>query len=107
MEYKNKHPLIWVMQREWKSIWGKWPYLFMTIVGPLAGFFLVMWLFSANVPRNLPVAVIDLDHSSLSRQVSRMVDATPIAKINADYVSLEEAKESLEKGEVDAIVYIF
>ncbi len=106
MENKERHPFLWVMQREWKNIWGKWPYLFMTIVGPLAGFFLVMWLFSANVPRNLPVAVIDLDHSSLSRQVSRMVDATPIAKINADFVSLEEAKESLEKGEVDAIIYI-
>ena len=80
MEYKNRHPFLWVMQREWKSIWGKWPYLFMTIVGPLAGFFLVMWLFSANVPRDLPVAVVDLDHSGFSRQVSRMVDATPHSK---------------------------
>ncbi len=106
MEDKKKHPFLWVMQREWKSIGSKWPYLFITFVGPLTGFFLVMWLFSANVPRNLPVAVIDLDHSSLSRQASRMVDATPIAKINKNYISLDEAKRSLERGEIDAIVYI-
>jgi ABC-2 type transport system permease protein len=106
MENKRKHPFLWVMQREWRSIWGKWPYLFMTFVGPLAGFFLVFWLFSANVPRNLPVAIIDLDQTSFSRQVARMVDATPIAKINKDYTSLDEARKSLEKGEVDAILYI-
>jgi len=70
------------------------------------GFFLVVWIFSANVPRDLPVAVVDMDHTSLSRQIARMTDATPIAAIYRNFTSLEEAKKAMERGDADAVIYI-
>lgn len=48
---------------------------------PLAFGLLVAWIFAARVPRELPVAVLDEDHSALSRQLVRWVDATPGARV--------------------------
>jgi len=59
-----------------------------------------------GVPRNLPVAIVDNDFSALSRTVNRMVDATAIVATNRDFTSLSDAQRALEKGDVDAIVYI-
>ena len=44
---------------------------------PLLGVLVLWWIFSAGLPRHLAVGVVDEDHSSLSRQLVRMLDATP------------------------------
>ncbi len=58
------------------------------------------------VLEDIPVAVIDLDHSTLSRKTIEMVDAT--AKINVVYTcsSMEEAKDLFWKDQVKGIIYI-
>ena len=38
---------------------------------PMLGCLLFGWIFSAGLPQNLPIAVIDQDHSGLSRQLQR------------------------------------
>jgi ABC-2 type transport system permease protein len=50
-------------------------------------------IFSSGLPRDLPVAVVDQDHSRLSRQLVRMIDATPavrVAERPADPVAAQE-----------------
>ncbi len=79
---------------------------FITIAGPLIAFTLVAWIFSANVPRELPVAIVDLDNTALSRQIARMVDATAIAAINRNYTSLAEAQKAIEEGNADGVLCI-
>jgi ABC-2 type transport system permease protein len=101
-----KHPVLRVMNREMKRIAGKWSLIMVTIIGPLLAFLLIMSIFSANVPRNLPVAVVDIDHTSLSRTISRMTDATSIAAIDKSFMNLTEAQDAMERGKVDAILYI-
>lgn len=103
--FKHKS-FVKVFRRELHTIARSRSLLFATIIGPLMGFFLVVWIFSANVPRDLPVAVVDMDHTSLSRQIARMTDATPIAAIYRDFTSLEEAKKAMERGDADAVLYI-
>ena len=44
---------------------------------PLLAVALLWWIFSAGVPHGLPIGVQDEDHSTLSRQLTRMLDATP------------------------------
>lgn len=95
-----------VLGREFHTIARSRPLLFSTLIGLLVGFFLVVWIFSSNVPRDLPVAVVDMDHTSISRQIARMTDATPIAAVNKDFTSLEEAKKAMEMGTIEAVVYI-
>lgn len=106
MENQNHSPFRRVLHREWRRITRRWPLLFATFIGPLFSFFLIVWIFSANVPRQLPVAVVDLDHTALSRQISRMVDATSIAAVNRDFISLLDAQKAMDKGLVDAIICI-
>jgi ABC-2 type transport system permease protein len=100
------YPWSKVLKRELHRLFRQRTLLFITFIGPLLGFGLILWIFSANVPRNLPVAIIDLDHTTLSRQISRLTDATPIASVKRDFISLEEAKTAMENGKVEAALII-
>lgn len=103
---KEKSPFHKVVWREWRRITRRWPLLFTTFIGPIFSFLLIVWIFSSNVPRELPVAIVDMDHTSLSRQIARMTDATPVVAINRSYISLSEAHKAVQDGSADAILYI-
>ena len=106
MKTKNTAAFQNVLRRELERITQSWALLFMTIIGPAISVFLIVWIFSAGVPRDLPIAVVDLDHSSLSRKITSMVDASPVVAVHRNYVSLDEAKKAIENGTVDAALYI-
>ncbi|HEX3009134.1 MAG TPA: ABC transporter permease [Bacteroidales bacterium] len=103
---KEKSPFRKVISREWRRITRRWALLFATFIGPLFSFLLIIWIFVHNVPRELPVAVVDMDHTQLSRQIARMTDATSVASINKNFTSLEEGRKAVESGDVDAVIYI-
>lgn len=63
-------------------------------------------VFVNDTPRDLPVAVVDYDHSSLSRRALRMVEATPSVAIVANVQSVEEAKDLMVRGEVSGVLVI-
>ena len=59
-----------------------------------------------EVVKEVPVAVVDLDHSGLSRQLSRMADATEQIAVTVKPGSLKEASDLFYKGEVAGVVLI-
>ncbi|MBV7457514.1 ABC transporter permease [Acidovorax sp. sif1233] len=73
---------------------------------PLLAVALLWWIFSAGLPRHLPVGVVDEDHSSLSRQLVRMLDATPGVRIAQNHANTAEAERALRALEVYAVVTI-
>lgn len=73
---------------------------------PLLGVALLWWIFSAGLPRHLAVGVVDEDHSSLSRQLVRMLDATPGVQITQHYTNTAEAEHALRTVQVYAVVTI-
>lgn len=73
---------------------------------PLAFGLLVAWIFSARVPRELPVAVLDEDHSTLSRQLVRWVDATPGARVAETPTEPGAAFSSLRARRVFALLVV-
>lgn len=73
---------------------------------PLLAVALLWWIFSAGLPRHLPVGVVDEDHSSLSRQLVRMLDATPGIQITQHYANAAEAERALRAVEVYAVVTV-
>ena len=75
-------------------------YLFTGIIAPLISFCLIILIFSANVPRKLPVGVIDQDHTALSRRIIRMIGATPIARPDSRFSDPGEAHKALLSGEI-------
>lgn len=99
-------PFVQVVRRESRRIADSWVLIFATIVGPVAVFLLVTWMFSAGVVRDLPVAVVDLDQTAFSRKVTRMVDATPVCNVTQHLLSYREAQERMVRGEVNAVLVL-
>ncbi len=73
---------------------------------PLLAAALIWWIFSAGLPNQLPIGVMDQDHSSLSRQLVRFLDATPGLKVVRPYSDTFEATQGLRRAEVYAVVSI-
>ena len=62
--------------------------------------------YQAQVVTALPVAIVDLDHSALSRSLIRRVAATQGARLVAMPESVDEARRLLAVDDVDAILVI-
>ncbi|PLC04322.1 ABC transporter permease [Variovorax sp. RO1] len=73
---------------------------------PLLAVFLIWWIFSAGLPERLPIGVLDQDHSALSRQLVRFLDATPGLRVTQQYADEAEMQRALTSGAVDAAVQV-
>jgi ABC-2 type transport system permease protein len=73
---------------------------------PLLAVFLIWWIFSAGLPTRLPIGVLDQDHSALSRQLVRFLDATPGLRVAQQYADESEMQRALTSGAVDAAVQL-
>ncbi|MCE9679805.1 ABC transporter permease [Shewanella sp. AS1] len=94
-----------LLRRELKALWqDPWQLALISYI-PLLGVLALWWLFSAGVPRQLPVAVVDLDNSQLSRMLLRQLDASP-SITPVDYQSLFDAKAAMQSSNAYAIVLL-
>lgn len=67
----------------------------------------VLWaIFSSGIPRELPVAVVDLDHSSLSRKLVRYLDASPALHVVESFTSVHAGQAAIQSGEVYALISV-
>src|ERR1035437_3778718 len=95
-----------VIRRETSRIAGSWVLVFTTMIAPVAAFLVIMWLFSDGVVRDLPVAVVDMDHTAFSSRVTRMIDATPVCNVMCRLNSTDEARQMMDDGKIDSIVVL-
>ena len=73
---------------------------------PLLAVTLLWWIFSAGLPTRLPIGVLDDDHTALSRQLERFLQATPGLTVAERFDNAAEAERALRAGRVDAAVLI-
>jgi ABC-2 type transport system permease protein len=93
-----------VLRRECDHLWRHpWDLSFLTLV-PVLALLLCVWLFSAGRASDLPIAVLDQDHSVLSRAVIRALDAAPVLKVRVQVASDAEAVSLMRQGRVYALV---
>ncbi|WP_220719541.1 ABC transporter permease [Agarivorans litoreus] len=59
-----------------------------------------------QTPLQQPIAVINADGSQLSRQLIRMVDASPLLKVTSQVTSIEQAQQQLVEREVGGLLVI-
>ncbi|MBP7454418.1 MAG: ABC transporter permease, partial [Ottowia sp.] len=83
-------------QRPWDLAMVSWV--------PLLGVALLWWIFSAGLAQQLPIGVLDEDHSALSRQITRMLGASPGLRVAAQYTSAAEAEQALRAAQVYGVV---
>lgn len=94
------HPIRSSLRREWARLRADpWDAAMLGAI-PLALYLLTWWIFSAGVARELPLVVHDRDRSPVSRQLVRMLDASPgltvvqVAASDAEAVGLLRARQA-------------
>ena len=95
-----------VLQRELVRMTHQPIYLPLMLVLPLLSFAFFALLFNQGVARNIPIAILDEDHTTLSRKVAQMIDDTPTAMVAYDIQDIDEGERLMREGRVMAIVQI-
>lgn len=92
-----------LVRRELRALWrDPWQLALISYI-PLIGIFCLWWLFSAGLPRQLPVAIVDQDHSQLSRMLTRQLNANPVTDPQ-NFTDLAAAVSAMQQAKVYAIV---
>ncbi|MCF7483035.1 ABC transporter permease [Vibrio sp. J1-1] len=83
----------------------KWLFSCLTWVPILLA--LTIWgVFSAGIARDLPIGIVDMQHSQLSRKLIQSFDASPTLSVDYHYVSATEAKNAMIEGDIYAYAVI-
>lgn len=101
-----KPSLFAVVRRELKRASASWYTLVLFAVLPLLSFAVLLAIFRSGVPHDLPVVVVDEDHSALSRQLARMIDATPSMRVAAQAADVEEARGLILRNAAYAMILV-
>ncbi len=95
-----------MIAREWRVL-GKDPWLFGLVTWLPPVLFFLMWLImSAGIPRDLPVGIVDLDNSSLSRALIRHYDATSALTAETGFSNLLQGADALRAGRIYALIVL-
>ncbi len=95
-----------VMQRELGRLTHQPMYFTLLLVLPLVSFAFFALLFNKGVARDIPVAVLDQDHTTLSRKVTQMIEDTPTAMVSYGIQDMDEGERLMREGRIMAIVQI-
>jgi ABC-2 type transport system permease protein len=104
--FLRKNPFFRVLLREIDRMSGSTIYLFTTLIGPLISFIILLSVFSAGVPHNIPVGVVDMDNTNLSRKITMWINATQEAKVTMQLPNQEEAYQQMAEGKIDVVIVI-
>ena len=81
-----------VLRREIYRVARQPMYWLLTVILPIVAFAFFAVLLYKGVARDIPIAVVDQDNSTLSRKVTQMIDATPTAWVAYGVQGMEEAE---------------
>ncbi len=95
-----------VFKRELRQMFSRPIYLFATIL--IMGFCYTFFLslMQQGLPQKLPVAVVDLDNSTISKRTIRELNATPSTEIVLVTGSYLEARELMQSGDIFGFIVI-
>lgn len=101
----NKQSFIHSFTDTFKNLFTDVGPLLLIVLAPIIYGFLYPWPYADQVARQIPVAVVDYDNTSLSRQIIRYSMASPNLKITMAN-SVDEAKDLFWKGKIDGYLII-
>jgi len=73
---------------------------------PVLLFFLLWWIFSAGIPRDLAVGVVDLNHSKLSRSLIRQYDAHPGLNVVRHFPDVLQGVAAMRDTSISSLIVI-
>lgn len=98
--------LLDVIKRECRRLVSRPLYLFCMVIAPLFCYLFFTTLLDSGLPTNMPVGVVDQDMSTISRSLTRNLDAFGQTAVVAHYPSIREARTAMQRGEIYGFYYI-
>lgn len=92
--------------RELRRLTHQPMYFVLMFLLPLLSFVFFAVLFQKGVARDIPIAVLDQDRSTLSRKVTQMIEETPTALVAYGIQSMDEGERLMREGRISAVVQI-
>jgi len=80
-------------------------YIFCSVVFPLFLIFFFTSLFGQGLPTNMPAGIVDMDNTSTTRKLIRMLDSYQSSEVVAHYPTVNEARQAMQRGEIYAFFY--
>ena len=103
---KNLNDILRIANYECRSILRSLPVLLVMGGGIFFYGLLYNYMYSPNVLREVPVAIVDDSRTPLSRHYIRLLDATPQVRVQGVVTNLFQARERMKKGEVAGMVFL-
>lgn len=95
-----------LLARSIRQLCERKAYLFCMIVVPVGMAFFFLSLLGEGLPLNVPTAVVDLDNSTLSRNITRNLSTVETIDISMKLSSYDEAMAKVRQGEIFGFFYI-
>ena len=100
------HDLFHIWKEEFRTTFRDQGVLIFFILVPLVYPLIYAFIYTNETLRDVPVAVVDQSHSTLSREYLRKVDATPDVQIAAYCADMEEAQQMMKERRAYGIIYL-
>lgn len=92
--------LIQSIRRGWHTLISRKVFLTCLILVPLAFIFFFIDMMDEGVAMKVPSAVVDLDHSSMSRQVTRTLSSSELVDVSHKIESFHEGVTQVRRGDI-------
>ena len=104
MKYLNN---IWaVAKRECKILYVNRIYGYCMVIFPLLAMFFFTSLMDDGIPQEMPVGIVDLDNTSMTRGLGRKLDGFQNSQVVAHYSSVAEARKAMQENEIYGFLYL-
>ena len=94
------------LRRELNRMAHRPMYFVLMLLLPVLSFAFFAVLFHKGVARDIPIAILDQDHTTLSRKAAEMIGETPTPLVAYGIQSMEEGERLMREGRISAIVQI-
>ena len=95
-----------IMGREFTYMWRDRGLRRILIYGPIIGILLFAGIYSTQVIKDIPTAIVDLDNSTASRELTTLVENAEYLHVTETPPSFEQLEEKIKRGKVKVGVVI-
>lgn len=94
------------MMRELAILRRNHLYAFCMVVFPILVLVFFTTLMKEGLPTEMPLGVVDLDNTSMTRSLTHRLDAFQMSRVVAHYPSVTEARRAIQRNEIYAFIYL-
>jgi ABC-2 type transport system permease protein len=89
-----------IMRREFFFMWRDRGLRHILLIVPVLGFLLFMGIYNAQIMKNIPTAIVDLDKTATSEEIVDQLNHAEYLKVVAYPSTYDELKEQIEQGKI-------